>query len=196
MIRRRTRQPRKLKQPSHTVLDTLAALVPRAPEAPSPNASLVAILVVGRAGHTWDSDVPAFRDWQQFAATNGFTALQAKPAEFLHFFATRAEGGVGSAKMHICAIDAVCQLVAVSSPSGDATFGAFRRGVRRAKHATRGPVRPMFLGEIPEMSQEPPSGARRWKGLAPGALACRIGTSAGSGGPSCQAALGRQSTLR
>ena len=36
VIRRRTRQPRKLKQPSHTVLDTLAALVPRAPEAAPP----------------------------------------------------------------------------------------------------------------------------------------------------------------
>ena len=164
--------------------------------APSPNASLVAILVARWPTATWDSDVLAFRNRQQFAATNGFTALQAKPAEFLHFFATRAEGGVGSAKMHICAIDAVCQLAAVYSPLGDATVGAFRRGVRRAKHTTRGPVRPMFLGEIPELPQEPPSGACRWKGLAPGALACRIGTSAGSGGPSCHAALGSQSKLR
>ena len=39
---------RQLKQTSHAVLDTLDVLVPRAPEAPPPPASLVAILVAGR----------------------------------------------------------------------------------------------------------------------------------------------------
>ena len=42
------------------------------------------------------------------------------------------------------------RLAGVPSPSGDAADGAFRRGARRLKHATRGPARPTFRsGEIP-----------------------------------------------
>ena len=89
--------------------------------------------------------------------------LPAKPAEFLHSLATRAETDTGSAqtKMHICAIDAASQLPVVSSPSGDAPVGAFRRGDRRGKRATRSPVRLTFRGEIPvpKMPQELPPGA-------------------------------------
>ena len=50
----------------------------------------------------------------------------------------------------------------VPAPSGDATVEAFRRGIRRVKHAARGLVRPMFRGEIsaPEMPQELPPDAR------------------------------------
>ena len=118
----------------------------------------MAILVAGCAGPTWDRYVPALRDWPQFAAANGFTALPAEPAEFHHFLATRAEADTGSAltKMRICAMNAASQLAEVPPPSGDATVGAFRRGVRRVKRAARCPVRLMFRGDIPapEMPQD------------------------------------------
>ena len=79
------------------MLDTLGSFVPRAPETPPNPASLVAILMTGRLGPTWDRYVPALRDWQRFAAANGITAIPAKPAEFLRFLAMRAEGDAGSA---------------------------------------------------------------------------------------------------
>ena len=98
--------------------DVGGAVVTRAAGAPPlPPSSLVAILVAGRAGPTWDRSVQALQNWQQFAAP------PAKPAEFLHFLATRVEVDAGSAqmKMRICAIDAASQQVGVASPSGDAT---------------------------------------------------------------------------
>ena len=55
--RHRSGQPRQLKQASHAVLDTLGALVSLALEAPPPPASLVAVLVAGRAGPLWDRDI-------------------------------------------------------------------------------------------------------------------------------------------
>ena len=134
MIRRRGGQPRQLKQTNHAVLDTLCALVPRAPQAP-PLQRLC-----------WPSWWPGARALHGTATSRpfgtgsnppGFTALPPKPAELIHFLATRAEADTGSAqaKMRICAIDAASQLAGVPSPSEDATVGAFRRGVRRVKYA-------------------------------------------------------------
>ena len=151
VVRRRAGQPRRLKQTSNDMLEVLGAVIPREPgQEPAPS-QLVAILVAGRAGPTWDRYVPAFRDWQQFASALGFVVLPAKPADFLRFLATRAESDAGHSqtKMRICAIDAASQLAGVPSPSSDPTIGAFRRGIRRVKHAARGPVRPMFRSEIP-----------------------------------------------
>ena len=48
-------------------------------------------------------------------------------------------------KLRICAIDAASQLAVVPSPSGDATDGALRRGARRVKHTACGSVR---LGNV------------------------------------------------
>ena len=135
-------------------------MIPREPGQEPLPPQLVAILVAGRAGPTWDRYVPAFRDWQQFATALGFIVLPAKPAEFLRFLAARAESDAGHSqtKMRICAIDAASQLAGVPSPSSDPTIGAFRRGIRRVKHAARGPVRPMFRSEIPAPEMPPDAG--------------------------------------
>ena len=140
----------------------LGALIPREPGQEPLPPQLVAILVAGRAGPTWDRYVPAFRDWQQFATALGFVVLPAKPAEFLRFLATRAESDAGHSqtKMRICAIDAASQLAGVPSPSSDPTIGAFRRGISRVKHADRGPVRPMFRSEIPAPEMPTEAGPR------------------------------------
>ena len=73
------------------------------------------------------------------------------------FLAIRAESDAGHSqtKMRICVIDAAGQLAGVPSPSTDPTIGAFRHGIRRVKHAARGPVRPMFRSEIPAAEMPP-----------------------------------------
>ena len=104
VVRRRAGQPRRLKQTSNDMLEVLGAVIPREPgQEPAPS-QLVAILVAGRAGPTWDRYVPAFRDWQQFASALGFVVLPAKPADFLRLLATRAESDAGHSqtKMRIC----------------------------------------------------------------------------------------------
>ena len=90
----------------------------------------MAILVAGRAGPRWDSYVPALRDRPQFAAANGFTALPAKPAEFHHFLATRAEADTGGAltKKRICAMNAASQLTPPPGTPPSARSGAASGG--------------------------------------------------------------------
>ena len=92
-----------------------------------PPASLVAILVAGRAGPTWDSCALALRDWQQFVMRRAERAHR-DPGQAGHFLATRAKSDAGSVQstMRICA--APSQLAGVPSPLGNATVGAFRPG--------------------------------------------------------------------
>ena len=52
------------------------------------------------------------------------------------------------------------RLAGVPSPSTDPTIGAFRHGIRRVKHAARGPVRPMFRSEIPAPEMPPEASPR------------------------------------
>ena len=199
MIRRRGGQPRQLKQTNHAVLDTLCALVPRAPQAP-PLQRLC-----------WPSWWPGARALHGTATSRpfgtgsnppGFTALPPKPAELIHFLATRAEADTGSAqaKMRICAIDAASQLAGVPSPSGDATVGAFRRGVRRVKYAAAARYAGCSAAKFSCLKcrrnrLRAPRGARGderyWAALAPGDLACRIGPGAGRGRSSSRAVVGR-----
>ena len=82
---------------------------------------------------------PYLRDWQQVAAASGFTALPAKPDDFLHFLrvATQEEADTASAqtKMRICAIDAASQ-----GPPRRRRHRLGRRGVP-ARRPPGGPAR-------------------------------------------------------
>ena len=146
-------------------------LIPRAPREPrgTPPATArgylggwargpyVVPLRSGMAGiclGAWLAGILPRRDRQEFASALGFIVMPAKPTEFLRFLATRAELDAGHSQTKI-RIYAASQLAGVPSPSTDPTIGAFRRGIRRVKHAARGPVRPMFRSEIPAAEMPP-----------------------------------------
>ena len=101
-----------------------------------------------------------------------------------------ADAGNAQTKMRMCAIDAASQRAGVPSPSGNAIVEALngvlalrppgkeRRPLLGTPNVSR---RDSFVGSAPEMPQDLPPGARRGTAPAPGALACRIGPSAGPG---------------
>ena len=102
-------------------------------------------------------------DWQLFAAVNGFAAIPAEPAQL----PLPRDAGGGGRRQH--ADEDAHPRDDRGAPAGGSplTVGgrrcrAFRGGVRRVKHAARGPVRLMSRSEIPapEVPQVPPPDAR------------------------------------
>ena len=164
------RQPCRMKQASDISLDTLSSVhwrciggglptfgVPRGHRGSRARGPRVGPLRPGSAG-------------QESAAENRLPASLAKPASKSPRVAS--------------AIDEASRLAGAPFPSGDATIGAFRRGICRGKHAVRCPVLPI-VSPLPRR-RRPVIRAQAWRGgaaPAPGAIGRGVGRSQGSGGP-------------
>ena len=152
---RRTRQLRQLKRTSDTVLYTLGALVPIPVEASLPPLLLV-ILAAGRAGPTRNCCAGP-SGLAEFTTENEFIAITAKrPRSSEPPIPNDAGGGGGWQRAdegaHLChrcgePASRSSLRLQLPSPLEDCTVRAFLRGVRRVKHAVRGPVRRMFRSD-------------------------------------------------
>ena len=149
MVARRAGVPRAHKEPSPASRAFIEGFISRFLGAVSPAA--INPILASKGGQTWDRYVGAIRPWFEHSAATALDPLRPDPPQFLAWLeaAGCTDVGYSQTKVRCVAMDTMCYLAGVPSPTSCPLVKAYREGARRSRgHYRRGRVTAVLCSQL------------------------------------------------